>query len=290
MPAKTLLITEVTPRADSMLDRRTLLLSVATFPIMAHSAESSADQRWRRGRIFATGLSSPVGMALDSEGRLLVANWSAGTVVRVSQNGQVTTIAAGLEGPSGLALAANGDIFVASYSGDVVWKILKAGKREVFARGLATPAGLSFDSQGRLLIANRRTNQILAADSAGQLSVAVEGDLQTPVGAVHLPDGSYFVSNINGGVAYAKADGRAHTVSREFLQPGPGIAIADTESVFVVDYGGTEVKPVYSDGRTKIVAGGFKSPVGLLLSADRRTALVADWGSNSASEMNVGSK
>jgi sugar lactone lactonase YvrE len=273
-----------------MIDRRSLLLSVATFPIMARSAEPSADQRWRHGRVFATGLSSPVGMALDSEGRLLVANWSAGTVVRVSQDGQITTIAAGLEGPSGLALAANGDIFVASYSGDVVWKILKTRKREVFVRGLATPAGLSFDRRGRLLIANRRTNQILAADSAGQLSVAVEGDLQTPVGAVQMPDGSYFVSNINGGVAYAKADGHARTVSREFLQPGPGIAIADTESVFVVDYGGTEVKQVYSNGRTRIVAGGFKGPVGLVLSADRSTAVVADWDSNSATEMIVVSK
>ena len=270
------------------MGRRDLLLSVVTLPAMAHGASSLAGQRWRRGHVFAKDLSSPVGMALDQDGRLLVANWGAGTVVGVDRTGQVTTIAAGLQGPSGLALAANGDIFVASYSGDLVWRISMAGKRELFVQGLATPAGLSFDSRGRLLIANRRTNQILAADPAGQLSVAVEGDLQTPVGAVQMPDGGYFVSNINGGVAYAGADGRARTVSREFLQPGPGIAVADMESVFVVDYGGTEVKQVYRDGRTRIVAGGFRSPVGLTLSADRRTALVADWGSNSATEFAVG--
>lgn len=273
-----------------MMDRRNLLLSVATLPIMARGASSLAGQRWRRGRIVAKDLSSPVGMALDPEGRLLVANWGAGTVISIDRAGQVTIIAAGLQGPSGLALAANGDMFVASYSGDLVWKISKAGKREVFVQGLATPAGLSFDSRGRLLIANRRTNQILAVDPAGQLSVAVEGDLQTPVGAVQMPDGGYFVSNINGGVVYAGADGRARTVSTEFLQPGPGIAVADAESVFVVDYGGTEVKQVNSEGRTRIVAGGFRSPVGLVLSADRRTAVVADWGSNSASEMHVGSE
>lgn len=273
-----------------MIDRRNLLLSVATLPVVAHGASCLAGQRWRRGRVVAKDLSSPVGMALDPEGRLLVANWGAGTVVRVDRGGQVTTIAAGLEGPSGLALAANGDIFVASYSGDLVWKISTAGKREVFVRGLATPAGLSFDSLGRLLIANRRTNQILTADPAGHLSVAVEGDLQTPVGAVQMPDGGYFVSNINGGVAYAGSDGRARTVSREFLQPGPGIVAADTESVFVVDYGGTEVKQVYCDGRTRVVAGGFRSPVGLALSADGRTAVVADWGSNTASEMEGGNE
>ncbi len=270
------------------MDRRKLLLSAVSLPVIARGASPVINQQWRRGRIAAKNLSSPVGMALDAEKCLLVANWGAGTVVRVDQDGRVTTISEGLQGPSGLALAANGDIFVASYSGDLVWKISKAGKREVFVRGLATPAGLSFNHRGRLLIANRRTNQILAADSAGQLSVAVEGDLQTPVGAVQMPTGGYFVSNINGGVAYAGSDGRARTVSREFLQPGPGIAVADTESVFVVDYGGTEVKQVYSDGRTRTVADGFKSPVGLTLSADRRAAVVADWGSNSAFEMHVG--
>lgn len=141
---------------------------------------------------------------------------------------------------------------------------------------------LSFDLRGRLLIANRRTNQILAADAKGRLAVAVEGDLQTPVGAVQLADGSYFVSNINGGVAFAGSDGRARTVSREFAQPGPGIGIADEDSVYVVDYGGTDVKQVRKDGHTLVVANGLRSPVGLVVSADRSTAVVADWGTNTA--------
>ncbi len=263
-------------------NRRTLLLASLALPVMAYGAPDTKGPRWRRERTVATGLSSPVGMALDPEGRLLVANWSAGSVIRVARDGQLTTIASGLSGPSGLALAANGDIFVASYSADLVWRIVGAGRPEVFVRGLATPAGLSFDSQGRLLIANRRTNQILAADPEGKLAVAVEGDLQTPVGVVQMPDGGYFVSNISGGVSYATSDGRARTVSREFSSPGPGIAIADSESVYVVDYGGTEVKQVYKNGRTRVVADGFRSPVGLAVSADRRSAVVADWGTNTA--------
>ncbi|WP_124474943.1 hypothetical protein [Burkholderia cepacia] len=133
-------------------------------------------------------------------------------------------------------------------------------------KGLATPAGVSFDNRGNLLIANRRTNQILAATPDGKVSVAVQGELQTPVGAVQMPDGGYFVSNISGGISYAGAGGAARTVSREFASPGPGIAAADAESVYVVDYGGTEVKRVYKDGATHVVAGGFRSPVGLTVS------------------------
>ncbi|MCW5236507.1 hypothetical protein D5047_09450 [Verminephrobacter eiseniae] len=144
---------------------------------------------------------------------------------------------------------------------------------------MSTPAGISFDKRGNLLIANRRTHQILAVDPAGKHSAAVEGELQMPVGAVQMPDGGYFVSNI---------DGRARTVSRDFVSPGPGIAVADAGSVYVVDYGGTEVKQVHEDGKTHVVAAGFRSPAGIALSADRRRAVVTDWGSNAAYELLIG--
>jgi sugar lactone lactonase YvrE len=261
--------------------RKAIAMMAAIVPTLGLPA-FGAPLRWNRDRIIARGLSSPVGMAFDREGRLLVANWSVGTVVSVATTGDVSVLAVDLNGPSGLALGPNGDIYVASYSGDLIWKISRSGQREVFVRGLGTPAGLSFDLRGRLLIANRRTNQILTADPQGRLSVAVEGELQTPVGAVQLADGSYFVSNLNGGVSFAGSDGRARTVSREFAQPGPGIGIADENSVYVVDYGGTEVKQVGKDGRTQVVANGLRSPVGLAISADRSAVVVADWGTNTA--------
>lgn len=278
--------------------RRGFLCTMATvLPVLSTQARSastpslpghSAPAGWRRDGVLATGLSSPVGMALDRDGRLLVANWSAGTVVAIDADGKASVIADGLSGPSGLALGPQGELYVASYSDDLIWRLGRDGQKEVFLRGLATPAGLAFDLKGNLLIANRRSNQILAADPAGRISVAVEGGLQTPVGAVQLPDGSYFVSNLNGGVSFAGPDGRARTVSRAFSQPGPGIAIADGESVYVVDYGGTEVKQVSRDGGTRVVAAGLRSPVGLVVAADRGEAIVADWGSNTAYRYRIG--
>jgi DNA-binding beta-propeller fold protein YncE len=267
--------------------RRDVLIGMAALTPLARAAMPASCLHEGPKRIMATGLSSPVGTAFDNQGRLLIANWSAGSVIRIARNAQISILATGLQGPSGLAVAPNGDIFVASYSGDIIWKITMKGSPEVFAWGLATPAGLSFDRSGRLLIANRRTNQILVADATGGLSVAVEGDLQTPVGAAQLADGTYFVSNINGGIAYAGADGRARTISRDLVQPGPGIVVAGPDSVFVVDYGGTEVKQVFKDGRTCVIANGFKSPVGLALSAERNM-VVADWGTNAAYGMLLG--
>jgi len=273
------------------MKRRHLLKIAANTPLalLAFNFPAIAStQSWGKRRTLATGLSSPVGVAIDANGAVVIANWSAGTIVRVDRDGNVTTLASDLSGPAGLAISSSGDIFIASYSQDLVWRMSpNGGKPEVFVTGLATPAGLSFDNRGNLLIANRRTNQVLAATPDGNVSVAVQGELQTPVGAVQMPDGSYFVANISGGISYVGTDGVARTVSRAFASPGAGIAIADAQSVYVVDYGGTEVKRVYKDGTTHVVAGEFRSPVGLAVNHQQNRAIVVDWGTNAAYEMEI---
>ncbi|MAT38044.1 MAG: hypothetical protein CL946_00395 [Ectothiorhodospiraceae bacterium] len=226
------------------------------------------------------GLSSPVGMAYDTRGNLYVANWSAGTVLRFTANGERSVFAEGLRGPSGLAISSAGDIYVASYSEDLVWRFTPNGDRSVFVRGLATPAGLSFDAQGRLLIANRQTHQILAAHPDGKMEVVAEG-LQTPVGAVELPDGDLLVSNIAGGISLVSGSANARTINTELGSPGPGIVGADADSAYVVDYGGTTVSRVDRDGQRTVIADGLSSPVGLALAPDG-SLTVATWGANAA--------
>ncbi|MEL4887341.1 hypothetical protein N6P31_09690 [Pectobacterium betavasculorum] len=224
------------------------------------------------------GLNSPVGMAYDGSGNLYVANWSAGTVLRFSQEGRRTVFASGLPGPSGLAISPQGDIYVASYSEDLVWRFTSGGDRSIFVRDLATPAGLSFDARGRLLIANRRTNQILAAHPDGKIDVVAEG-LQTPVGAVELANGDLMVSNIAGGISIISGGQRARTINGDLRSPGPGIVRAGDDAAYVVDYGGTTISRIDRNGHRTIVAEGLSSPVGLALAPDG-TLTAATWGAN----------
>lgn len=222
------------------------------------------------------GFSSPVGMAFDARGSLYVAEWGAGRVTRIDNNGKRTIFADGLSGPSGLAIATDGTIYVASYSGDLVYSFTSDGARSTYVTGLATPAGLSFDRAGRLLIANRRTNQILAVTRDGRLEPII-GELQTPVGAVQTPDSGYVVSNLGGGVTIVRPDRGRIDVSG-FATPGPGVAMTTDGRVFVVDYGGTTVREILSDGNTRVVASGLKSPVGLTVSPDGTSLLCGAWG------------
>lgn len=264
-------------RRRTLIKASVALVAATALPIArARSADSAA---WRlETQPIHDSLGSPVGTAYDRSGHLYVANWSAGTVLRISPSGERSILASGLSGPSGLAISEAGDIFVASYSDDLVWRFTPAGGRTVFVRGLATPAGLSFDAHGRLLIANRRTNQILAAYPDGRIEVAAEG-LQTPVGAVDLPNGDLMVSNIAGGISLVRADRQARTVNTDLRSPGPGIVRAAEDAVYVVDYGGSTVSRIDSQGHRVIVADGLVSPVGLTM-APGGHLMVATWGSN----------
>lgn len=255
-----------------------LMVSSLDQPVFAQLQSAGM---WKLDRTAShEGLSSPVGMAYDAGGNLYVANWSAGTVMRLTPKGERTVFASGLSGPSGLAVSAKGDVYVASYNEDLVWRFTPNGDKAVFVRGLATPAGLSFDARGRLLIANRRTHQILAASPDGRVEIAAEG-LQTPVGAAELANGDLLVSNIAGGISLVSGGKKARTINTELGSPGPGIVAAGADAAYVVDYGGTTVSRVHRQGVRTVIADGLSSPVGLAVAPDG-SLMVATWGANAA--------
>lgn len=268
----------MTTTRRAFLAASALALGTATFATMASS--SAVHTLLEPPKKLWDGFNSPVGMAFDAAGNLYIAEWGAGCVSRIDPQGRRSIFAEGLSGPSGLAISVNGTIYVASYSRDEVYRFTPAGARSVYVTGLATPAGIGFDRAGRLLIANRRTNQILAVAANGRLEPVIEG-LQTPVGAVQTLDGGYVVSNIGGGVTIIRPDGTRIEAGKAFRTPGPGVAITKEGRVFVVDYGGTTVREILSNGESRSVADGLNSPVGLTVALDDASLLTATWGDGS---------
>lgn len=254
----------------SVLAAAAAVTSVAPMTTSAYANPPAPVKLW-------DGFSSPVGMAFDAAGNLYIAEWSAGRVSRITPDGKRSTFADGLSGPSGLAIGPDGAIYVASYARDEIYRFTPDGARSVHVTGLATPAGIGFDRAGRLLIANRRTNQILAVASGGRLEPIIDG-LRTPVGAVQTPDSGYVVSNIGGGVTIVRPDGTRIEAGRDFRTPGPGVAMTKGGRVFVVDFGGTTVREILSNGQSRAVAEGLSSPVGLVLAPDEASLLTAAWG------------
>ena len=145
--------------------------------------------------IFASGLSTPRGVAFDASGNLFVANAiSSGIVSRIDTSGIVTTFATGLSNPNGLAFASNGDLYVANGSNNTISKITSGGVVTTFATGLNGPRDLAFDSAGDLYVSQGGNSTIAKVDSAGTVSVFVSSGLSSPQGLAFGTDGYLYVA------------------------------------------------------------------------------------------------
>lgn len=223
----------------------------------------------------AEGFASPVGMAFDAQGGLLVAEWGAGRVTRLAPDGSRSTLTTAVPSPSGLAVDAAGVVHVAAYSQGVVYRLTSDGRAEPLVRGLTTPAGLRFAADGGLLVADRGTHLLLRADAEGRARELARG-LRTPVGAAELP-GGLVVSEFNGAVLLLAPGRDARELTARLGHPAVGVVPLGPDAVAVADYGGTEVWRVGLDGTATVLAGGLASPVGLCQGPDGRL-YVGTWG------------
>lgn len=224
---------------------------------------------------FTTGLSNPVGMLYDPDGRLYIADWGAQTVSRYDSGGRQTIITQDVGRPSGLALDENGTLYIASYNRNVIYSLKPGKEPRVFATGFNTPAGLLWADDG-LYMANRDAGEIIKIHLDGRKELISKGHTQ-PVGIVKRADGSLIISCLGGTIEHIGLDGRIRVISDKLNSPSPGLIPDGDDAVLVPDYGGTTVERIYMNGRTETVAGDFITPVGLVRMPDGRL-LVGDWG------------
>src|SRR6266567_4612415 len=94
---------------------------------------------------FATGLSSPIGLAFSASGNLLVSDPNSGTIFKFTPTGAETTFTSGLDVPTALAFDSFADLFEASGNDGSIFVFTPGGTpTSIFASGLSGPAGLAF--------------------------------------------------------------------------------------------------------------------------------------------------
>jgi len=93
-------------------------------------------------------LQGPNGLDFDSKGRLIVASWGGGKLLRV--NGEIETLAAGFENLDGVAVAPDGTIYFSDFSAGKIYAY-KSGKVFEVAAGLTSPADISY-CEGKILV------------------------------------------------------------------------------------------------------------------------------------------
>ncbi|MDE7371924.1 MAG: hypothetical protein K2N07_09355 [Desulfovibrio sp.] len=249
-----------------------LLCLLAGYPAWAARGEAG-------GEVVAAGLSAPVGMAHDAQGRLWVAEWGADRIVRLDERGRRAEVIAGIAQPAGLAFDADGTLWAAGYGDGRIYAWTPEQGLRVVAAGLSAPTGLFWSAETGLLAANRNAGELVRIQPDGTREVVSSGH-RLPVGVTRLADGSLAVSCYGGSVDMVAPDGAVRSLpaaAAGLVRPGVGILAAGPDSVLVADNGADAVARLEREGRAAVLASGLASPVGLARAPDGRL-LVATWG------------
>ena len=193
---------------------------------------------------FAAGLSRPFGLAFDAAGNLYVANDGSGTVSKVTPGGTVSTFASGLSNPFGLAFDAAGNLYVAN--GGTVSKVTPAGVVTTFATGFNQPFGLTFDFAGNLYVANDGSGTVSKVTPAGVVSTFVTGFNQ-PFGLTFDSAGNLYVANAELSVGNSVSEVTPEGVISTFASGfgGPdGLAFDSAGNLYVANGNSSTVSKV----------------------------------------------
>lgn len=231
------------------------------------------------GEVVATGLSAPVGMAYDAEGRLWVAEWGADRIVRLGHAGERAEVIEGIAQPAGLAFDAAGTLWAAGYGDGRIYAWTPGQGLRVVAQGLSAPTGLFWSAETGLLAANRNAGEVVRIRPDGSREVVSAGH-RLPVGVTRLADGTLAVSCYGGSVDLVPPAGPGRSIRASdagLVRPGVGILAAGPDAVLVADNGAGAVARLDRQGRAVLPATGLSAPVGLARTPDGRI-LVATWG------------
>lgn len=102
--------------------------------------------------VYASGLSSPFGLAFDSAGNLYVSNFTGNTITKITPDQNKANVVTGLTGPQGLTFDRTGNLYVADFGSNNVYRYSPpSGTRTTFAGGYSTPTFLAHEPAARLL-------------------------------------------------------------------------------------------------------------------------------------------
>lgn len=152
-------------------------------------------------------LSTPFGLAIDSQGILYAANYGSGTpqnsVSTFDASGIfVSAITSQINRPVGLAFDASDRLYAGNWFQDTVSRFGADGtfQATIGPAGISGPGGLAIDSSGRLLVANENANTVSLFDAGGVLlaTIGASAGLTAPSGLALDAAGNIYVSSGTG--------------------------------------------------------------------------------------------
>ncbi|WP_411031835.1 IPT/TIG domain-containing protein [Spongiimicrobium sp. 3-5] len=196
---------------------------------------------------------NPIGVTMDNQGNIYVADTYNHKIRRIDPNGDIITLVGSEPGdvdgivsqakfnaPKGIAIDADGNIYIADHKNHKIKKITNvgfvttlAGSTEGYQDGkgsdaeFAFPQDIALDTQGNVYVTDGYNNKIRKITPDGTVTTLAGGDL-------------------------GSADGLA--LSAQFFNPH-GIALDANQNIYVADQGNHKIRKITPDGMVSTLAG-----------------------------------
>ena len=204
---------------------------------------AGASEGYSDGLTTFGSFNTPSGLALDSEGNLIVADTGNNRIRKITSDGQVVTMAG-----DGTASYRDGHASEAQFNG---------------------PIGVAVDARGNIYIADSYNDRIRMITNDGQVSTVAgkgtpgyaDGDrntaqFDTPCGVVITTDGSLIVADTgNDRLRKITPDGNVTTVPNDDLSSPIGLAISHDNFLYVTELDRSRVVQIAPDGVARVIAG-----------------------------------
>ncbi len=139
------------------------------------------------GAAAGAQLNSPVGLALDSQGNLYIADGGNNRIRMVTAAGVISTFATGstaipLSRPRGILFDAAKNLYVTCSDSGLLVRISNVGKVEVVVTDMAAPGGIALEANGNILVADTGHHIVARVKPSGEPSL-LAGHLESGQGA-----------------------------------------------------------------------------------------------------------
>ena len=233
---------------------------------------------------LGTGFNGPTGIAVQADGKILIANYTTNTVKRMDTDGtNIITLGSGFNGPIGVAVQADGKILTTDVFNNAIKRMNADGTNIVtLSSSFNGPRGVAVQADGKILIGDSENNVVKRMNADGTNILTLGSGFNYPVGVAVQADGKILIADFfNNAIKRMDADGtNIVTLGSGFIYPS-GVAVQADGKILIANFGNNTVNRMDADGTNIVTIGsGFSQPFNVAVQSDGKI-LVSDYGNNS---------